>query len=171
MTTNLKYALATIPVCAFLIYQAYFIISFDGRIRELEESVLRISRQQTLSEQTIVRAKQTRPGHQRRCRHARGMVSNPGESMSTEIEEAVINKIRARRDAGRKKYGVSMERDDLSHLDWLRHAQDEAADFCIYLEKLIQEEEKRYCWEDPPFFPESRTPTPPYKEPPAQTMP
>jgi hypothetical protein len=53
MSTNLKVALAAIPVCAFLIYQAYFIVSFDKRIRELEESVLRIRRDVPRSELSV----------------------------------------------------------------------------------------------------------------------
>lgn len=55
-----------------------------------------------------------------------------------EIEESVIQKIRERRDRGRKKYGTTMERDDLCTKEWLIHAQQEALDFAIYLEKLIQ---------------------------------
>ncbi len=35
-----------------------------------------------------------------------------------------------------------MQRTDLSRLDWLRHAQEEAMDLAVYLEKLIQLEEK-----------------------------
>lgn len=54
-----------------------------------------------------------------------------------EIEETVINKIRARREIGRLKYQTTMERTDLSMDDWLRHAQEEALDFAIYLEKII----------------------------------
>lgn len=59
-----------------------------------------------------------------------------------EIEERIIERIRKRRDAGREKYKTSMERTDLSRIDWLRHAQEEALDLAIYLEKLIQEEMK-----------------------------
>lgn len=55
---------------------------------------------------------------------------------SEEVEEAVINQIRSRRDAGRSKYGTTMERTDLSILQWVQHAQEEAMDFSIYLEKL-----------------------------------
>jgi hypothetical protein len=55
------------------------------------------------------------------------------------IEETVISKIRERRARGLSKYGFSMERKDLSHLDWLRHAQEEMMDAAIYLEKLIQD--------------------------------
>lgn len=53
-----------------------------------------------------------------------------------ETEEAVIRQIRSRRDAGRAKYGTTMERTDLSVLQWVQHAQEEAMDFAIYLEKL-----------------------------------
>lgn len=56
------------------------------------------------------------------------------------IEERVIRRILARRDIGRRKYGVGMERTDLTRAQWLRHAQEEALDLAIYLEKLIQEE-------------------------------
>lgn len=64
------------------------------------------------------------------------------EAESQEIEERVIEKIRARRDLGRKKYGTSMERTDLSMVQWPRHAQEEAMDLAIYLEKAIQEKER-----------------------------
>lgn len=59
-----------------------------------------------------------------------------------EIEEAVIQKIRERRDRGRKKYGTTMERDDLSNVQWLIHAQEEAMDLAIYLERLIRDSVK-----------------------------
>ncbi len=58
--------------------------------------------------------------------------------MST-IEDLVITRIRERADLGLKKYGTTMERQDLSRRDWLRHAQEEALDLAIYLERLIQE--------------------------------
>lgn len=54
-----------------------------------------------------------------------------------EIEESVIEKIRSRRDVGRTKYGTTMERNDLSMVQWLQHAQEEAMDLAIYLEKAI----------------------------------
>lgn len=63
--------------------------------------------------------------------------------MQLEIEEAVIAQIRARRNAGRAKYKTSMERTDLTHLEWLRHWQQENLDAAIYAEKLIREEEAR----------------------------
>lgn len=57
------------------------------------------------------------------------------------IEEKVVAKIRDRREKGVAKYGVTMERTDLTRLDWLNHAQQEAMDFVIYLEKLISDEQ------------------------------
>lgn len=57
------------------------------------------------------------------------------------IEEKVIQKIRERAEVGKKKYGTTMDRKDLSTLDWLVHAQEEAMDLCVYLEKLIQEQD------------------------------
>lgn len=60
--------------------------------------------------------------------------------MSQGIEESVIAKIQARRERGLNKYGVGMDRKDLSQKEWLTNAQEEAMDLAIYLEKLIQEQ-------------------------------
>lgn len=60
----------------------------------------------------------------------------------SKIEVEVINTILKRAEIGEKKYGVTMERTDLSRLEWLKHAQEEALDLAIYLQKLIELEEK-----------------------------
>ena len=57
----------------------------------------------------------------------------------SKIENIVCAKIKLRAALGKKKYGTTMERDDLTPLDWLKHAQEEAMDLAVYLEKLIQE--------------------------------
>ena len=65
------------------------------------------------------------------------------------IEEQVCFKILKRSEVGEKKYGTTMERKDLSKLDWLKHAQEEAMDLAVYLEKLINEENSKpfkYEW-------------------------
>ena len=54
----------------------------------------------------------------------------------SKIEEQVIEIIRKRAEAGKEKYGVTMERDDLSLTQWLDHLQEELLDGAIYLEKL-----------------------------------
>ena len=62
------------------------------------------------------------------------------DSMS-EIENSVIRKIMERALVGERKYGTTMERQDLTRMEWLVHAQEEAMDLCVYLERLILEEE------------------------------
>lgn len=54
----------------------------------------------------------------------------------SEIEERLIARIRARSKAGTKKYGTTMDRDDLDLHQWIVHAQEEAIDLCVYLEKI-----------------------------------
>lgn len=62
------------------------------------------------------------------------------------IEEKVCKLILERSKKGLSKYGVSMERKDLSRLEWLKHAQEEAMDLAVYLQKLIElEESVNFC--------------------------
>lgn len=56
--------------------------------------------------------------------------------------ESVRRKMLERSKAGINKYGTSLERNDLTTLDWLRHAQEEAMDLAGYLEVLISELEE-----------------------------
>ncbi len=58
----------------------------------------------------------------------------------SKVENAVAAKLLKRAEVGLAKYGVTMERADLSRLDWLTHAQEEARDLAVYLERLIQDE-------------------------------
>jgi hypothetical protein len=55
------------------------------------------------------------------------------------IEDEVASKLLWRAEIGQAKYGVTMERVDLTRREWLIHAQEEALDLAVYLEKLIQE--------------------------------
>lgn len=59
------------------------------------------------------------------------------------IEGQVIEKILARAKRGVAKYGVTTERTDLDRRAWLEHAQEEAMDLAIYLEKLIDIERSK----------------------------
>ena len=54
------------------------------------------------------------------------------------VVDSVASKILGRAQRGEAKYGTTMDRTDLGTLDWLRHAQEEAMDLAIYLEKVIQ---------------------------------
>lgn len=54
------------------------------------------------------------------------------------VENKVCIKILDRSDVGKEKYGTTMDRKDLTELQWLIHAQEEAMDLAVYLQKLIQ---------------------------------
>jgi len=56
----------------------------------------------------------------------------------SKFEEKVIKKITERSERGLKKYGVTMEREDLSLMDWLAHLQEELMDATIYVERLMK---------------------------------
>lgn len=55
------------------------------------------------------------------------------------IVESVINQFKQRSEAGIKKYNTTLDRNDLSVLEWIEHAKQEAMDFILYLEKLKSE--------------------------------
>lgn len=40
---------------------------------------------------------------------------------------------------GKEKYGTDLDREDLTTLQWIEHAQDELMDGILYLEKLKKE--------------------------------
>lgn len=50
--------------------------------------------------------------------------------------QSVKKSFEQRSQIGIKKYNTSLEREDLSLLDWLQHAQEEAMDLTLYLEKI-----------------------------------
>jgi hypothetical protein len=56
-----------------------------------------------------------------------------------EVVRSVLKRFNARSWVGIEKYSTTLERDDLSTLEWLTHAQEEAMDFVLYLERLKQE--------------------------------
>jgi hypothetical protein len=55
------------------------------------------------------------------------------------IVEDVINKFRKRSEAGMLKYNTTLDRTDLSTLDWLTHLQEELMDATLYVERLKKE--------------------------------
>ena len=58
--------------------------------------------------------------------------------MKDSIVESVIKQFKDRSSVGIEKYGVTLDRSDLTRLDWINHAQQEAMDLVLYLEKLKQ---------------------------------
>jgi hypothetical protein len=61
------------------------------------------------------------------------------EIKSDTIVEDVINKFRKRSEAGMLKYNTTLDRTDLSTLDWLTHLQEELMDAILYVERLKKE--------------------------------
>jgi hypothetical protein len=54
------------------------------------------------------------------------------------IVKSVIKQFEERSEMGRKKYGTDLDRTDLSVVDYLQHAKEEAMDLTLYLEKAIK---------------------------------
>jgi hypothetical protein len=52
------------------------------------------------------------------------------------IVESVIDQFKDRSNVGIKKYGTTLDRDDLTMLEWLNHLQQELMDATLYIEKL-----------------------------------
>ena len=52
------------------------------------------------------------------------------------VVAAVVKKFLERSELGKQKYGVTLDRTDLTPLDWIQHAQEELMDGILYLEKL-----------------------------------
>ena len=57
------------------------------------------------------------------------------ESKDSIVEE-VIDLFRKRSEQGFKKYGTTLDRDDLSESEWIQHLQEELMDAILYLTKL-----------------------------------
>lgn len=56
----------------------------------------------------------------------------------SKILYTIIDDLLAREDKGIKEYGTTMDRTDLTEIDWLQHAYEEALDLSIYLKKIIK---------------------------------
>ena len=60
--------------------------------------------------------------------------------LKDEIVQRVLNRFSLRSKAGIDKYGTTLQRTDLTTLEWINHAQEEAMDFILYLERLKDEQ-------------------------------
>ena len=54
------------------------------------------------------------------------------------ILQIVIAELKVREERGLSKYGTTMDRKDLTTIEWLQHAYEEALDLSLYLKKLIE---------------------------------
>ena len=55
------------------------------------------------------------------------------------ILKSVLEQYIERSNVGFKKYGTNLDRTDLTLLEWIEHAKQEAMDLTLYLEKIKQE--------------------------------
>lgn len=55
------------------------------------------------------------------------------------VVSSIINQFTTRALMGKKKYGVDLDRTDLSLLEWIEHAKQEHMDAILYLEKIKRE--------------------------------
>lgn len=66
--------------------------------------------------------------------------------MNQQIQDPILLKVLAkyyeRSETGIKKYKRTLDRDDLTFLDWLTHLQEELMDATLYIEKLKEEASK-----------------------------
>jgi hypothetical protein len=63
--------------------------------------------------------------------------------MIDKIVERVRDAFKKRSERGLEKYGTTLERNDLTHLEWLQHLQEELMDATLYIEKLKDEEKNK----------------------------
>jgi hypothetical protein len=59
-------------------------------------------------------------------------------SKTDSIVDSVIDEHITRAKMGKEKYNNTLDRTDLSVIDYLQHAKEEAMDLALYLEKTIQ---------------------------------
>jgi len=59
------------------------------------------------------------------------------------IVMTVLDKFITRAEFGKKKYGTDLDREDLTMLEWINHAQEEHMDAILYLEKIRNLETRR----------------------------
>ena len=56
--------------------------------------------------------------------------------MEDSIVKSVIESFKKRSHVGIQKYGKTLDRNDLTFLQWIQHAQEELMDGILYLEKI-----------------------------------
>lgn len=54
------------------------------------------------------------------------------------VVQSVLKQFQERSELGQKKYGTTLDRNDLSFSQWVQHMKEELMDAILYLEKLHQ---------------------------------
>ena len=60
------------------------------------------------------------------------------ENKLDSVVTSIINQFIERSEKGKAKYGVDLDRNDLTLLEWIEHAKQEHMDAILYLEKIKQ---------------------------------
>jgi len=63
----------------------------------------------------------------------------------------IVQKFLSRSRIGKEKYGTTLDRNDLSTLDWINHAQEELMDGILYLERLKRDYSKKEVTQYPTY--------------------
>ena len=66
----------------------------------------------------------------------REIIESKGFSKKDKYVQAVKEKFEQRSQTGIRKYSTTLQREDLSFLDWLEHFQEELMDATLYVERL-----------------------------------
>jgi hypothetical protein len=83
---------------------------------------------------------------EREQRRMREELMNEGIDVPMRLDSvvtSVINQFKRRAEAGKQKYGVDLDREDLTLIEWIEHAKQEHMDAILYLEKIKQMLEKQ----------------------------
>ena len=59
--------------------------------------------------------------------------------MKDKYVESILKRFKTRSEVGIIKYKTTLERSDLTTLEWINHAQEELMDGILYLERLKDE--------------------------------
>jgi hypothetical protein len=60
------------------------------------------------------------------------------------VVQTVIESFQKRSELGQKKYGITLEENNLPFLAWVQHMQEELMDAILYLEKLKKTHENGF---------------------------
>jgi hypothetical protein len=63
-------------------------------------------------------------------------LSQDSQLTNDSVVNSIISQFAERSRVGLEKYGTTLDRTDLSILDWVQHAQEEMMDGILYLEKI-----------------------------------
>lgn len=63
-------------------------------------------------------------------------LSQESQLTNDSVVNSIISQFAERSRVGLEKYGTTLDRTDLSLLDWVQHAQEEMMDGILYLEKI-----------------------------------